>query len=72
MKIEHVALWVDNLEDIKNFYVKYFDMVSNEKYLNPHKQFSSYFLSFRGSETRIEIMKRPDIVDTQNQRGNTM
>ena len=72
MKIEHVALWVDNLEDIKNFYVKYFDMVSNEKYLNPHKQFSSYFLSFRGSETRIEILKRPDIVDTQNQRGNTM
>ena len=45
---------------MKKFYLKFFDLSSNEKYYNPKKKFSSYFLSFK-SGARIELMHRPDI-----------
>lgn len=65
MKIEHIAIWVKDLERSKQFYQKYFGAVSNEKYHNPVKNFESYFLSFdQGS--RIEIMTRPDIKESEN------
>jgi len=55
MKIEHIAIWTERLEELKAFYEKYFNAVSNEKYHNPTKQFSSYFLSFESGE-RLEMM----------------
>lgn len=65
MKIEHIAIWVKDLERTKEFYQKYFGAASNEKYHNPIKNFESYFLSFdQGS--RIEIMTRPDIKESVN------
>ena len=60
MKIEHIAIWVADLEKMKEFYLTYFDLTSNDKYHNPKKNFSSYFLSFQ-SGARIELMYRPDI-----------
>ena len=60
MKIEHLALWVKDLELMKDFYIAYFNMKSNAKYVNHKKQFSSYFLSFEGG-ARIELMHRTDI-----------
>jgi lactoylglutathione lyase len=60
MKIEHIAIWTMDLEKMKNFYLKYFDLSSNEKYHNPRKKFSSYFLAFENS-ARIELMHKPDI-----------
>lgn len=69
MKIEHIALWVNDLEVMKIFYVKYFDMTANEKYTNPKKGFSSYFLSFKNDGTRIELMYRPDIADFLTKKG---
>ncbi len=60
MKIEHVAIWVSDLEKMKDFYLKFFDVHSNEKYYNPKKGFSSYFLSFKKG-ARIELMHSPDI-----------
>jgi lactoylglutathione lyase len=60
MKIEHIAIWTMDLEKMKKFYLKYFDLSSNEKYHNPRKKFSSYFLAFENS-ARIELMHRPDI-----------
>lgn len=44
IKIEHLAIWTKDLEKVKDIYVKYFDMVCGEKYHNPTKQFTSYFL----------------------------
>jgi lactoylglutathione lyase len=61
MKLEHLAIWVHDLEKVREFYIKYFEMKCNEKYTNIKKNFSSYFLSFEGASTRIEIMSRPDI-----------
>lgn len=60
MKIEHLAIWVSDLELIKAFYTKYFSAESNTKYHNPNTGFQSYFLSF-GNSARIEIMTRPDL-----------
>lgn len=55
MILEHVAIWTDNLEQLKDYYCKYFGGVSNEKYTNTVKQFSSYFISFNNG-ARLEIM----------------
>jgi lactoylglutathione lyase len=65
MTLEHVALWTTDLEKSKDFYVKYFAGVPNERYFNPNKQFESYFLSFAGG-ARLEIMKMPGIPANQN------
>jgi lactoylglutathione lyase len=58
MKIEHVALWTDNLEKMKDFYVKFFNGKSNNKYVNPRTDFESYFITF-DSGARLEIMHMP-------------
>lgn len=62
MKIEHVALYVNNLENARDFFVKYLDAKSNEGYHNPNTNFSSYFLSFDEGAS-IEIMNKPDVAD---------
>lgn len=62
MKIEHVAFWVRDLEGMRDFYCKYFDLLAGPKYVNEKKQFSSYFLSFKKG-ARIELMHRIDITD---------
>lgn len=55
IKQEQLAIWTERLEELKAFYEKYFNAVSNDKYHNPTKQFSSYFLSFE-SGARLELM----------------
>lgn len=69
MKIEHLAVWVDDLEKMRAFYLRYFGATSNEKYMNEKKGFSSYFLSFEKGETRLEIMNRIDIHEEPGKRG---
>ena len=60
MKIEHLAVWVSDLETARRFYETYFEGESGEKYHNPKKSFTSYFISFKG-EARLELMHRPNI-----------
>jgi len=67
MILEHVAIWTDKLEELKHYYVKYFDAIPNEKYTNEQNQFQSYFLTF-GSGARLEIMTRPGIPENKNDR----
>lgn len=64
MRIEHVALWVRDLEQQKVFYQTYFAASAGDRYENRRKGFSSYFLSF-DSGARLEIMHRNDLVATQ-------
>ena len=71
MKFEHIAIWVKDLDLIKDFYKKYFGMISSDLYINPTKKYASYFLSFRNAKTRFEIMNRPDIVESSGDRGMT-
>lgn len=64
MRIEHLAIWASDLEGLRNFYMKYFGMKSNEKYTNEKKGFSSYFLSFEGESTRLELMSQEGKADS--------
>ncbi len=63
MKIEHIALYVNDLEKARDFFVTYFDAVSNVGYHNPRTDFRSYFLSFEDG-SRLEIMTKPDLTDS--------
>lgn len=58
--LSHVAIWCSDLEQSREFYMKYFNGRSNEKYVNPLKGFSSYFVTF-DSGAAIEMMQRTDI-----------
>ncbi len=65
MKIEHVALYVDNLETVRDFFITYFNAESNNLYHNTKTGFRSYFLSFEDG-SRLEIMNKPNIADMGN------
>ena len=60
MKIEHIAIWTEDLERLRKFYEKYFLASSGERYHNPTKKFHSYFLTFE-TGPRLEIMAAPGI-----------
>ncbi len=62
MKIEHIAMYVNDLEATKNFFIKYFNASSNDGYHNKTTDFRSYFLSF-GDGARLEIMNKPMMED---------
>ena len=64
MKIDHVALYVRDLEGAKEFFMKYFGATANSKYNNPKTGLETYFLAFDGEE-RLEIMARPDLRENQ-------
>lgn len=65
MKIDHIAIWVNDLETMRAFYENYFGATANKKYHNPTKNFSSYFLSF-DSGARLELMQKPEIPQNLN------
>lgn len=58
--LEHAALWTPDLERARAFYECYFDAAAGEKYVNPEKEFSSYFLTF-SSGARLELMHTPAV-----------
>ena len=64
MRIEHVAMYVNELENARSFFVKYFHAVSNARYHNQTTDFQSYFLSFDDG-ARLEIMKKPQMIDDE-------
>ena len=59
MRIEHVAVYVSDLEKTREFFETYFDGKSGDRYHNKNTGFMSYFLSFQEG-SRLEIMTRPD------------
>ena len=62
MRIEHIAMYVADLEKARDFFIKYFEAVSNDGYHNPNTGFRSYFLSFDDG-ARLEIMNKPTMAD---------
>jgi lactoylglutathione lyase len=65
MRIEHIAIWTHQLERLQQFYETYFDGRANAKYVNPRKQFESYFITFAGG-ARLELMQMPTVPPTGN------
>ena len=70
MKIEHIALYVKDLETARNFFVKYLGAKSNEGYHNTKTSFRSYFLSFDDG-ARLEIMNKPEMPDFPKEFART-
>ncbi len=70
MWIEHIAMYVNDIEKTKEFFVKYFNATSNEGYHNPNTDFRSYFLTF-GEGARLEIMNRPQMKDEEKTLNRT-
>ena len=61
MRIEHVALYVSDLERAREFFVRYFGGSSNALYHNEKTGFRSYFISFSDG-ARLELMTKRDLV----------
>jgi lactoylglutathione lyase len=61
MSIDHIAIWVQDLEIMCDFYFRYFDLIPGKKYFNPAKNFSSCFLTDKTGITRIELMHKPSL-----------
>ena len=70
MKIEHIALYVNGLEEARKFFMKYLDAKSNEGYHNPRTNFHSYFLTFDDG-ARLEIMQKPEMSDLPKEPART-
>lgn len=70
MHIEHIAMYVNDLEKARDFFVKYFNAISNEGYHNKTTDFRSYFLSFDDG-ARLEIMNKPNMIDGEKQLTKT-
>lgn len=70
MGIEHVAMYVNDLEAAREFFEKYFAAQSNDLYHNKTTDFRSYFLTFdQGS--RLEIMTKPGMEDAEKSLART-
>ena len=70
MRIEHIALYVNDLESARRFFVKHFGATSNDGYHNPQTDFRSYFLSF-DKGARLEIMNKPKMSDLPKEINRT-
>ena len=64
MHIEHIAMYVNDIESTKDFFVKYFNATANKGYHNQTTNFRSYFLSFDDG-ARLEIMNKPIMEDVE-------
>ena len=70
MKIEHIAMYVNNLETARDFFVQYFGGHANAGYHNRATDFRSFFISFDDG-ARLEIMKKPEMMDDRKALNRT-
>ena len=64
VRLEHVGLWVADLDRVAGFYSKYFGAQVGDLYRNERKRFESRFLTFGGG-ARLEVMTRHDVTQHQ-------
>lgn len=70
MRIDHIAMYVADLEAAKTFFVTYFGATANEGYYNPKTGLRTYFLTFEDS-SRLELMNHPDKIWNENRNAQT-
>ncbi len=70
MRIEHIAMYVNELEAARDFFIKYFNASSNDGYHNQTTGFRSYFLTFDDG-ARLEIMNKPGMSDGEKAINRT-
>lgn len=64
MKIEHIAMYVTDIDAARDFFVKYFGAISDSGYHNPETNFRSHFMTFSDG-ARLELMTIPQIDDAK-------
>ena len=67
-RVEHLALWVRDLDGMCAFYAGYFGAKVGARYENPAKGFASRFLAF-DSGARIEVMTTTSLSPANVERG---
>ena len=70
MIIEHVAIYVNDLDAAKDFFIRYLGGISNNGYHNPRTGFRSYFITFDGG-ARLELMNKPGMNDEEKLLNRT-
>ncbi len=70
MKIDHIAMYVNDLEGARKFFEQYMGAISNNLYHNEKTDFKSYFLTF-GDGARLEIMNKQDMDDASKSLQRT-
>jgi lactoylglutathione lyase len=70
MRIEHIGMYVKELEAARDFFVKYLNGVSNDGYYNKKTGFRSYFISFEDG-ARLELMNKPELSDLKKDLNRT-
>ncbi len=70
VRIEHIAMYVNDLEKARDFFVKYLGGKSNDGYHNVKTDFCSYFITFDGG-ARLELMNKPEMVDVEKSLNRT-
>jgi lactoylglutathione lyase len=70
MRISHIAMYVQDLEVVKEFYIRFFGAKAGELYHNPKTGLKSYFLSFDDG-ARLEIMNKPEMLDSPKELART-
>ena len=70
MRIEHIAMYVNDLEKTRAFFTEYLGGKSNDGYHNKTTDFRSYFISFDDG-ARLEIMTKPSLEDTEKTINRT-
>lgn len=70
MRIEHIAMYVNDLEAARDFFAQYLGGRSNDGYHNPRTDFRSYFISFEDG-ARLELMHKPGLVDSEKELNRT-
>ena len=70
MRIEHVALYVNDLEGARDFFVRFFGATAGDGYHNPRTNCRSYFLTFDDG-ARLEVMTKPNMMDTEKDLART-
>jgi lactoylglutathione lyase len=59
--INHIGIYVSNLELVGQFFVDYFRAKIANQYHNPNTGLSTYFLTFADG-ARLELLNRPNLV----------
>ncbi|MBQ1442114.1 MAG: VOC family protein [Clostridia bacterium] len=70
MRIEHIAVYVDDLDGARAFFERYFSAQSGRQYHNPDTGFRSYFLTFEDG-ARLELMRKNGVGKIDNSSPHT-
>jgi lactoylglutathione lyase len=70
MRIEHMAMYVNDLEAARDFFVEFLGGVSNSGYHNKTTGFRSFFISFDDG-ARLELMNKPAVTDADKSAEHT-